>query len=122
MTKLTLGVLGLALTTLGTACGDGGGSSGVDGSKTIVSLSASEKLDFCEFVIAEQGGPGHPIMCGDVTVTVQTVEECVAGFAGLPPTCAATVAQGEACATASGDDPCSFGGAACAAGFAWLPG
>ncbi len=103
------------------ACGSDSGS-GVDGSKPVVTMTASEKQTFCEWVVAQQGGAGHTTDCGNgVTVTTQTVAECVAGFADLIATCPATVAQGEACASASAAAPCSFGGEACAPLFACIP-
>ena len=104
------------------ACGGDGGGSGVDGAKPIISMTVSEKQTFCEWLVAEQGGPDHVTECGGgVSVTTQTVAECVAGFADFSPTCAATVAQGEACAIAVGAAPCSFGGEACAPIFACIP-
>lgn len=119
MKQLEILVLALGLTTL-VACGGDDGS-GVDGSKTIVGMSASEKQSFCEWAIAEQGGAGAMTTCGDVTITVQTVADCVAGFADFTATCAATVAQGEACIAATASNPCEFGGAACAPIFACIP-
>jgi hypothetical protein len=117
-------ILGLGLGALAACGGDDGGSdhSGVDGSKTVISMSASEKQTFCEWVVERQGGAGHTTECGDgVTVTTQTVAECVAGFADLTSNCPLTVSQAETCNLAIAADACSFGGEACAPVFECIP-
>lgn len=114
--KITISLaLGLGLI----ACGGGSDGSGVDGSKTIISMSASERMTFCEWAIEEQGGAGTTHNCGDFTITIQTVAECVADFDNFSPTCTATVGQGESCVSAVASDPCNLGGSAeCQAIFA----
>jgi len=105
------------------ACGGGSGTSGVDSSKHVNSLSDGEAQTFCEWAVDEQGGAGTVTDCGDgLTITVDTVAECVAKQGNYTSDCAATVADAEACTTAIGNDPCSFGGNACAALFACIPG
>lgn len=103
--------LGLAIA----GCGGGSGGSGVDASKPITQLTASEVMQFCEWSVEEQGGAGTTTDCGDgVTVTVDTVQECVDGYGGFTSDCTTTVGQVEDCIEAIAADPCSFGGAACA--------
>lgn len=108
MTKL--GLL-LATAFLAAACGGDDGGSGVDSGKTLGALSASEQTALCEHIVEVQGGAGHVSDCGGgVTVTTDTVAECVTGFADLAATCAATVGQAETCAAAIGAAPCTFEG------------
>lgn len=116
ISKITTSLaLGLGLI----ACGGGGDSSGVDSNKTIVSMSASERMTFCEWAIEEQGGAGTTHNCGDFTLTVQTVAECVGDFSNFSPTCTATVGQGESCVSAISANPCELGAnSACQAIFA----
>lgn len=106
------------------ACGgdDGGGdTSGVDGNKTIITMSAGEKETFCSWAIEKQGGPGSTTQCEGFTITTQTVAECVTDFGSFSTGCTATVAQAEACVNALATDACTGGGQACAAIFACLP-
>jgi len=92
---------------------DGGTDSGVDGSKPIGSLSASEQQDLCAYTVDVEGGP-RTVACGDFDVEIAGVAECVENLAGVPATCPATVEESEACAAAIGDDPChGFGSDAC---------
>jgi hypothetical protein len=108
--------LGIALLFVA-ACGGGSDGSGVDGSKTLVSLSASEQQDLCEYVVAAQGGEGHVEDCGNgTTFETGTVAECVADFGDFTAGCTATVSDAEGCADALSDpcnldslpEPCSF--------------
>lgn len=111
ITSKILGGLALSFISLA-ACG--GGGSGVDGDKAIVAMSSSERTDFCEWAIEEQGGAGTVTTCADdVTVTVQSVSDCVASFDDFIASCTATVAQGETCVEAIADNPCEFGGDSC---------
>jgi hypothetical protein len=96
------------------ACGGDSGS-GVDSSKQIKDLSASEQMSVCEAGVAAQGGAGKMTNCGNgVTVTVKSVADCVSqmGVYAMKG-CTATVGQLEACNDAIGMDPCSLGGSAC---------
>lgn len=90
-------VLGVALVGCGSSTGSGGGSSGVDSSKRLDSLTATEIAQFCDWTNAKLGGYGATMSCGgDITLEADANQaECVAG---APTTCAATVAQAEACA------------------------
>jgi hypothetical protein len=107
-------IAGLALSFSLAACGGSDGS-GVDGSKQLGQLSGDERTDLCEFVIDAQGGAGSMHMCGEFTLTVQTVAECADDLALLTG-CTATVAQAEDCAEV---EPCdSLTSSACAAVFA----
>ena len=99
------------------ACGgdDTADSSGVATSTQIKDLSADQKMQECEWGVAFQGGAGHQTMCADnVTVTVNTVAECVDDLTTYASHgCAVTISQLEACTKAVANDPCSFGGDAC---------
>jgi hypothetical protein len=87
------------------ACGGGGGSSGVDGSKTIGALSDDEVQDLCEYIVDLAPSPERTIECDQITFHIghepeerdAEVAECVAEFGPLD-TCDATVANLEACA------------------------
>jgi hypothetical protein len=106
---------------LGAACGgdDGGGSSGVDGTKQLKDLTSAEVMAECEWGVEAQGGAGHTTTCGDnVTVTVDTVAECVTEVNAYKTNCTATVTQLEACTNALAANPCDFTTSACAAIFA----
>ncbi|HUS31579.1 MAG TPA: hypothetical protein VMZ53_23900 [Kofleriaceae bacterium] len=106
------------------ACGgdDGAEHSGVSTSKQLKDLSADERMQECEWGVSYQGGAGHVTMCSDnVTVTVDTVPECVDAMDQYAASgCTATVAELEACTRAIAADPCSFGGDACGPVFACL--
>lgn len=77
--------------------------SGLDGSQPVSSLSADERMRFCEWAIAEQGGAGTVHQCDTFTLTVQM---CVDQFASVLTSCTATVAQAEACVDAVAAMPC----------------
>lgn len=93
------------------ACGgddSGGGSSGVDSSKKLNTLTADERQDVCEAFAAAQGSVQSKD-CGDgITITVQTTAECVSSLSAVSASCTATVANVEACGDAAGDDLCSL--------------
>ena len=105
------------------ACGDsdGSGGSGLDGSQTVVGLSAGDKQTFCTWAIQSQGGAGTVHECEGFTLTVQTVAECVADFDQFSATCTATVDQAEACISAISSNPCDPATTACDAIFACIP-
>ncbi|NVB79726.1 MAG: hypothetical protein HOV81_15120 [Kofleriaceae bacterium] len=93
------------------ACGgdDSGssGSSGVEGSKKLTELSASEQQDVCEFMVASQENVESKD-CGDgITVFATTEAKCLAGFASFDASCTATVDNAEACAAAVSGDLCA---------------
>ena len=93
------------------ACGgdDSGGSSGVDSSKQVKTLSSSEVTAECTWGIALEGGAGHQTMCDpQTTITVHTQAQCEASLAALSSnsTCTLTVEQLEACTEAQASDPC----------------
>jgi len=85
-------------------CGDSGGSggpgaSGVDSSKRLDVLNDTEKGQICDWTNAKLGGYGMSMDCGGgLTIDAEASQaECIAG---APTSCAATVAQAEACANA----------------------
>ncbi len=60
-------------------------------------------MSLCEFAVDAAGGAGAEFTCADdVTVTVQSVDDCLAGFTASN---SCTVAQIEDCATS---DPCDL--------------
>lgn len=106
------------LVVLAIACSsDGSGSSsGVDQSKPITTLETSEVEDFCDWMIDLYGGEAVEHECPDnVTVTTPTRAECVADYEQINANCSGvTVGEMEACIEALAEDPCNFGGQACA--------
>ncbi|MEZ4366654.1 MAG: hypothetical protein R2939_10250 [Kofleriaceae bacterium] len=105
----TTRVLLLSLTTcLAAACGGDGGSSGVDSSKTIGSLSISEQMELCEWTNDQQ--PTEPFMCGGETIEPEDPADCSAAAImadPVPTDCMATVGQYEACLEAVNADLCA---------------
>jgi hypothetical protein len=86
------------------ACGggEGGGSSGVSESKTLISLSDAEVTTLCAFT-TEADGPERTVNCPDdviITVGQQTAAECAATLTALRgrTSCTATVGNAEDCA------------------------
>ena len=102
MTRLIqLSFLGLILA----ACGGSDDSSGIDRSRTLGDLNAGELSDLCEFTLDAAGGAGAEFECGDgVTVTNDTMAECLEGFEANQASC--TVGVVEDCATRP--DPCDL--------------
>jgi hypothetical protein len=101
-------VLGLFLAACG---GDDGGDfppeSGVEPSQPVSALTPADVNTLCAWSIDAEGGAGHVHQCGDgFEVTTLTVAECEADLAGW--TCAATVADYEACINATGGDGCKL--------------
>lgn len=89
------------------ACSDD--SSGVEGSKKLAELSASESGDLCDYTADVQGGYGASKLCGDgLTITVKSREACIANIEATVASCTATVENAEACAEAVGDDLCKL--------------
>jgi hypothetical protein len=86
---------------LAAACGgDGGGASGVDGGKRVVSLGDSEKREVCEWVLATRAD--HDAECErDSTLT-----ECIAEFDEFSSGCTVTVSQLEGCVEAIAASDC----------------
>lgn len=97
MKALVAVVLGFTLAGCGSSTGGTGSTaSGVDTSKRLDALSAAEKAQLCDWMASKYGGYGASKTCGaDLTLEGPANQaECVAM---IPPTCAATVAQAEAC-------------------------
>jgi hypothetical protein len=89
------------------ACADD--SSGVDASKKLADLSASEIGDLCDYTSEVEGGYGASKVCGDgITITVKSREACVAMLDATVASCPATVENAEACAEAIGEDLCKL--------------
>jgi hypothetical protein len=93
-----------ALFVVVAACG---GGSGVDGDKYVDELTAEEARQLCEWGVEKQGGPMTKMCGGGVTITVRTVDECVASFQGEgAPHCQVSVA--EDCLDALDGEPCNL--------------
>ena len=92
------------------ACGgDSSSGSGVDSSKKLVELDATQRQQLCEYMVEAEGGAAASKMCGDgITVTVKSATDCVTGLSGLSASCSATVDSAETCAEAAGDDLCNL--------------
>lgn len=114
----------LSILLLGACGGDDSGSdnSGVTTSKQLKDLSADERMQECEWGVSYQGGAGHQTMCADnVTITVNTVAECVADLTDYAnANCMATIAELELCTRSIAADPCNFGGDDCGPVFACI--
>lgn len=92
-TKLGKTLLAAALALL-PACGGGGGSSGVSGSKAVSTINDSEKGMLCDWFAGQVGGYGAVDACPTFGLEAPPSKEtCVAEF----PVCAVTVAQFEDC-------------------------
>jgi hypothetical protein len=103
MRTVLIGLCSCALLVVAAACGGDSDSSGIERSRTVSSLSADEQMTLCEFVVEAAGGAGAEFTCGDdVTVTVNTVSECLSDF-GADNSC--TVGLLEDCANS---DPCDI--------------
>lgn len=102
MRSALIGVCASALLLV--ACGgDSDSSSGIERSRQVSSLDTVEQMTLCEFAVEAAGGAGAEFTCADdVTVTVNTVAECLTEF-GSSNTC--SVAQIEDCANS---DPCDI--------------
>ena len=99
-------VLFVALAACG---GSDSSSSGVDMSKKLTELSASERTQLCEYMVEAEGGVGASKMCGDgITVTVKSAADCTTGLSAFSTSCTATVDNAESCAEAAGDDLCAL--------------
>jgi len=99
------------------ACGGGdAASSGVDSSKKLTELNATERQQLCEYMVEVEGGANTSKMCGDgVTITVKSATDCTSTFSQFEASCTATVANAEACADAAGEDLCNLvGSSSCA--------
>jgi hypothetical protein len=83
-----------------------GPTSGVDQSKTLGELSATEKKQFCDWTAGINGGYNKSTSCG--TTTISGPKSQAACVQKLPPACAATVAEAEACLKIDAADPCAF--------------
>ncbi len=80
------------------ACG--GGGSGIDTGKKLVSLSSSEVMTECQYIHDQY--PARMVTCGTQTVTInnQTVAQCVTNLNAnitSSPNCTATVGDAENC-------------------------
>src|SRR5579872_5795558 len=77
-------------------CGGGTGASGVASDKRIDSLSPAERGALCDYQAGRFGGYGKSMDCGG-GLSIDAPDSQAACVAQFPPTCAATVADFEAC-------------------------
>jgi hypothetical protein len=79
--------------------GGGNGASGVPSGKRLDSLTDAEKATFCDWANAKLGGYGMSVDCGGgLSIPADDSQaDCVAQ---TPTSCAATIAQAEACLNA----------------------
>lgn len=95
------------------ACSSSPSGSGVDRTKQLTQLSASDRDRLCSYAVDIEKGP-RTVDCGNmISVMVEDKAACVSGFAAVSIQCQATVADAEDCFQAFGDKPCDVGGGAC---------
>jgi hypothetical protein len=91
-------------------CAPGGGTStsGIDGTKTVGSLTPAEQATFCDWAAAVTGGYGCQGACdGGVAVTFDASQSaCIAQF--TKPGCSATVSDVESCAKTNAQNVCAL--------------
>jgi hypothetical protein len=97
------------LALAGIACGSSKGPSGVDSSKYLDQLSASERAQFCTWaIVTEQGGSVTATVtktCPDGSKTdIEAEKSCESD---AKPHCQVSLL--ESCVTATGGDPCKTG-------------
>jgi hypothetical protein len=93
------------------ACGGGASSSGVDGSKKLTMLSASEQSDLCAYILDVLDAP-RTVDCGHgVSVMIEADGQC--DFSAFDASCQATVDDSERCVEAVDADPCKLDVTAC---------
>lgn len=81
--------------------------SGVDGTRLVTSLSATELHALCLYIADVAGGP--EVDCdGGLTIGGPTVAECEADLGALPAGCSSTVAVVEYCYQGFAADHCGF--------------
>jgi hypothetical protein len=108
MRKLSTVMVMLALVVSLAACGSDDSGSGVDGSKSVDALDASEKGKLCDWFANQFGGYGAVDPCALTGLEVPATQaECVAAF----PVCTATAGQLEGCVAklASASKSCTEG-------------
>ncbi len=111
---LVLGTIGLAAFGCSSSNSGSGSRSGVTESKTIVSLTDSDRKALCDWIANTEGGYGHKTTktCDGGTVTETATKDqatCVADLASAPAACQATVQQSEDCVQAqAAADLCSL--------------
>lgn len=81
-------------------------SSGVEPTRTLSELTASEWQAWCTWSISTQGGEGKSTTCPNGSVQVGTVSECVTGSPAFAA-CGVTVAEADACSLAMAEDACT---------------
>src|SRR6266576_6524815 len=88
--------------------------SGIDPALQISALDAAQRMQLCVWETTTLGGPGYVHMCNecngnactDYTVTVNTVDMCVAQLQQLAD-CGARVGDDEACTIGQAPDLCA---------------
>jgi hypothetical protein len=99
------------------ACSSDSSTSGVDESKRINTLSASERDKLCSFRTTVEHAPRTVSCMGGGSVTIGDKAACVSVFSQVDIQCTATVSDAETCFHAFDADPCGHGTGACTALF-----
>jgi hypothetical protein len=99
------------------ACGSSSSGSGVDESKRLNTLSASEKDKLCSFRTDVEHAPRTVTCMGGGSVTIGDKAACVGVFNAVDIQCQATVSDAETCFHSFDADPCGHGDGGCTALF-----
>lgn len=88
---------------------DPGPSSGLDPTAPLVGLDTASETTLCEWIGGRIGGYGHRVTCtnGDY-ISSLPVQQCLAGYQMIDPTCTATVGTVESCVNDAVDGCASF--------------
>jgi len=91
----------------GTPALPNGPTSGVDETKKLSELNATEKAQLCDWEAGILGGYNHKTTCsgGSSTTNAASQSACVSK---MPATCEATVQEIEDCSKIDAKDPCAF--------------
>jgi hypothetical protein len=97
-----------SLFLLAAACGgDGSSGSGVDGTKEIAALTASERSALCNWMAESLDAPREVECGGGRSRGFIAADECARRLDKIPEACPATVDQYEACIESMIEDECS---------------
>jgi hypothetical protein len=97
MTRIATMILAVAVVFaigFGLGCGGGSSGSGVDGTKQVSALDATDKKGVCDWFAAQVGGYGSTTTCSMAQLMAPVDQaDCLSSF----PVCAVTVATFESC-------------------------
>ena len=94
------------------ACSDepsvaGSSDSGVDPSKPLSALDASDSALLCDWASSRLGGYGHRAACPDPKLEYYAAPDQATCVSSMVSSCTATVAQYESCMKEVARDPCN---------------